>query len=142
MTLRPVYSGAFVLSCKLGVAHCEPEMLPCIGFPVRMCSSLQAVKEGGSLLLSGCALPLGGKCSDKPVAFTQHTSLPPGQRLNVCGRGRKLPAVATVGGWQGCEDRGAEMRPHPHHPTCDPKTQLPRSLYSHFFLKLLIAQFS
>lgn len=115
-------------------------MLPCIGCPVKMCPSLQALKEGGSLLLSGCALPLGGKCSDKPLAFTQHTSLPPGQRLNVCGRRRKLPAEGRGGG-RGV--RTEELRCDPFPPfTSDPETQLPHSLFSHFFLKLLITQFS
>ena len=113
----------------------EPEILSHIDFPVRMCPSLQAVKEGGSLLISGCALPLGGKCADRPLAFTQHRSLPPGQHLNVCGRGREPPAEATVGRGQGCEDRGAEMRPLPTPP--HPAPGYPRPSYPILVLILL-----
>ena len=114
MKLRPVYRVHLLFMWLI----VEPEILSHSGFPVRMCPSLQAVKEGGSLLISGCALPLGGKCADRLLAFTQHRSLPPGQHLNVCGHGREPPAEATVGGGRGV--RTEELR-------CDPCPLLPTS---------------
>lgn len=41
--------GAFVFSCKLGVAHRGVSDVPLHRCPVKMCPSLQALKEGGSL---------------------------------------------------------------------------------------------